>query len=178
MYPAAFEYLPAHTTDEALAALLEHGADARILAGGQSLIPAMRFRLVRPTLLMDITPIGELNYLREAGGALEIGARLRRRGFARGQRALPAYIRCLRGRRRSRRSPKWNGRRQPLPQRPAGDRSVVALASRAEMVVRSKAGDRVVAIDDFLIDSFTTAVGEGEMARIAQTSRIRGKASA
>jgi len=45
MFPAAFEYVQAHSVDEALAALLEHGADARILAGGQSLIPAMRFRL-------------------------------------------------------------------------------------------------------------------------------------
>jgi carbon-monoxide dehydrogenase medium subunit len=61
MFPAAFSYLSAHSIDEALASLLEHGADARVLAGGQSLIPAMRFRLARPGVLVDINPVGELN---------------------------------------------------------------------------------------------------------------------
>ena len=63
--------------DEALAALAEHGGDARILAGGQSLIPAMRFRLARPALLVDINPLDELAYIREDGGMLRIGARTR-----------------------------------------------------------------------------------------------------
>ena len=54
MIPAAFEYLRAHTADEAFAYLQQHGAEARVLAGGQSLIPAMRFRLARPAVLVDI----------------------------------------------------------------------------------------------------------------------------
>jgi hypothetical protein len=58
--PAAFDYLRAQSTDEALAQLQQHGADARVLAGGQSLVPAMRFRLARPAVLVDINPIREL----------------------------------------------------------------------------------------------------------------------
>ena len=57
MIPAAFDYLRAHTTDEAIAHLQQHGAEARVLAGGQSLIPAMRFRLARPAVLVDINGV-------------------------------------------------------------------------------------------------------------------------
>lgn len=167
MFPASFEYVRAHSIDEALAALLEHGADARILAGGQSLIPAMRFRLARPAVLVDITPIENLMYLREEGGALTIGAGARdvavesspvvRAGYhlmfdAAAVVADPVV----------RQSGTVVG--SLCHNDPAGDWAVVALASRAEIVVRGKDGERVVPIDDFLIDSFTTAVGEGEMA--------------
>ena len=57
MIPAAFDYVRAHSTDEAFAALQKHGSEARVLAGGQSLIPAMRFRLARPAVLVDINPV-------------------------------------------------------------------------------------------------------------------------
>lgn len=167
MFPAAFDYLPAHSVDEALAALLEHGADSRILAGGQSLIPAMRFRLARPTVLVDINPIAELAYLREENGALLVGA---------GARDFAVEV-----------SPVVKERyhlifdaaavvADPIVRQsgtvvgslchndPAGDWGVVGLAARAEIVVRGKDGPRVVAIDDFLVDSFSTAVGEGELA--------------
>jgi carbon-monoxide dehydrogenase medium subunit len=157
----------AHSVDEALAALLEHGADARVLAGGQSLIPAMRYRLARPAVLVDINPIAELAYIREADGRLHVGA---------GARDFAIEI-----------SPLIRGRYQLLSDAaavvadpvvrqsgtvvgslchndPAGDWSVVALASRADIVVRGNAGERTVCIDDFLVDSFTTAVAEGEIA--------------
>ena len=74
MIPAAFDYLRAHTTDEAFAHLQQHGPEARVLAGGQSLIPAMRFRLARPAVLVDINGISELNYVRTSDGALAVGA--------------------------------------------------------------------------------------------------------
>ena len=78
MIPAAFDYLRARTTDEAFAHLQQHGAEARVLAGGQSLIPAMRFRLARPAVLVDINEIGELNYVRMSDGVLAVGAIARR----------------------------------------------------------------------------------------------------
>ena len=74
MFPAPFDYRSARSVDEALEALARGGDDARVLAGGQSLIPAMRFRLARPSLLVDINPIKELAYLKEDGGVLKIGA--------------------------------------------------------------------------------------------------------
>jgi carbon-monoxide dehydrogenase medium subunit len=137
------------------------------LAGGQSLIPAMRFRLARPSVLVDITPIGTLNYLREAGGALHIGAGVRDFAIEMSPVVKERYRLIFDA---------STVIADPVVRQsgtvvgslchndPAGDWGVVALASRAEIVVRGATGDRVVAIDDFLIDSFTTAVGEGEMA--------------
>src|SRR5262249_10457331 len=75
--PAAFEYLRASSVDEAVAHLQQHGGDARVLAGGQSLIPAMCFRLARPGVLVDINHVRELNYLRTNNGTVEIGATAR-----------------------------------------------------------------------------------------------------
>jgi len=72
--PAAFEYLRAHTADEAFAFLQQHGAEARVLAGGQSLIPAMRFRLARPAVLVDINSLNDLSYIRVDAKSLAIGA--------------------------------------------------------------------------------------------------------
>jgi len=72
--PAAFEYLRAHTADEAFAHLQEHGAEARVLAGGQSLIPAMRFRLARPGVLVDINSLTDWAHLRIIDHVLAVGA--------------------------------------------------------------------------------------------------------
>jgi carbon-monoxide dehydrogenase medium subunit len=173
--PAAFEYLRAHSADEAFAYLQQHGAEARVLAGGQSLIPAMRFRLARPAVLIDINAVGGLNVLRTNGQMLEIGAIARDSDIERAP---------------------WIGDRRwslvhdvsrvvadPVVRQmgtvvgslchndPAGDWTAVALASRAAVVVRGKAGTRRIPIDEFLVDSFATAVGEGEMALGAEFPR-------
>ena len=168
MIPAAFEYLRAHSPDEAFAQLQKHGGDARVLAGGQSLIPAMRFRLARPSVLVDINEIAALDYVRTSDGMLSVGAIARDSAIERAS---------------------WIGDRRwsllhdvsrvvadPVVRQtgtvvgslchndPAGDWTAVALAARASVVVRGKTGTRTVAIDNFLVDSFTTAVGEGEIA--------------
>ena len=168
MIPAAFDYLRAHTTDEAFAHLQQHGAEARVLAGGQSLIPAMRFRLARPAVLVDINSLTDLGDLRISDHVLAVGAIARDSDIERAP---------------------WIGERRwslihdasrvvadPVVRQmgtvvgslchndPAGDWTTVALASRATVVVRGKAGTRRVPIDDFLVDSFATAVGEGEIA--------------
>ena len=166
--PAAFDYLRAHTTDEAFAHLQQHGAEARVLAGGQSLIPAMRFRLARPAVLVDINSLTDLGDLRISDHVLAVGAIARDSDIERAP---------------------WIGERRwslvhdasrvvadPVVRQmgtvvgslchndPAGDWTTVALASRATVVVRGNAGTRRVPIDDFLVDSFATAVGEGEIA--------------
>ncbi|HSC26753.1 MAG TPA: xanthine dehydrogenase family protein subunit M [Vicinamibacterales bacterium] len=167
MIPAAFEYVRIRSADEAFAALQKHGSEARVLAGGQSLIPAMRFRLARPAVLVDINPAKDLDYVR-TDGALTMGATARDSAIERAA---------------------WIGNRQwsllhdvsrvvadPVVRQmatvvgslchndPAGDWTTVALAARAEVEVRGRSGARWVKIDDFLVDSFTTAVQEGEMA--------------
>jgi len=166
--PAAFDYLRAHSSDEAFAQLQKYGADARVLAGGQSLIPAMRFRLARPSVLVDVNGINDLDYLRIGNGTLSIGAIARDSAVERAS---------------------WIGDRRwsllhdvsrvvadPVVRQtgtlvgslchndPSGDWPATALATRAEVVVRGKAGTRTVPIDAFLVDSFTTAVSEGEIA--------------
>src|SRR6266850_8186069 len=74
MYPANFDYKRPATVDEAIALLTKHGDDAKLLAGGHSLIPAMKLRLARPGVIVDIGRIANLSYIREAGGAIAIGA--------------------------------------------------------------------------------------------------------
>jgi aerobic carbon-monoxide dehydrogenase medium subunit len=166
--PAAFEYFRAHSVDEALAHLQQHGAEARVLAGGQSLIPAMRFRLARPAVVVDINSLPDLRLIRVDTTTLAIGAIARDAEIERAS---------------------WIGDRRwslihdvsrvvadPVVRQlgtvvgslchndPSGDWTTVALASRATVVVRGKAGTRRVPIDEFLVDSFATSVGEGEMA--------------
>lgn len=74
MIPGSFDYLAAHSVNEAVALLDQHGDGAKVLAGGQSLIPLLRFRLAAPTVLVDINRINGLEYLRETNGTLHIGA--------------------------------------------------------------------------------------------------------
>ena len=181
MFPAAFNYLRAQTPDEAFAFLQQHGADARVLAGGQSLIPAMRFRLARPGVLVDINAVRDFTSLRHDGQVLAIGPIVRDSEIERAP---------------------WIGERRwsllhdvsrvvadPVVRQmgtivgslchndPSGDWTAAALASRAEVEVRGAGGTRKVKIDDFLVDSFTTAVGEGEMA-IAVRFPVPGDATA
>ena len=168
MIPAAFDYLRAHSTDEAFAYMQQHGAEARVLAGGQSLIPAMRFRLARPGVLVDINSVAELNHLRIEGQVLVAGAIARDSDVERAP--------WITDRRWSLFHDVSRVVADPVVRQmgtlvgslchndPAGDWTTTALASRAEVVVRGKQGSRTVKIDDFLVDSFATAVNEGEMA--------------
>ena len=74
MIPAAFDYHSPQSLDEALSLLKKHAGSAKILAGGQSLIPAMRFRLAVPSMLIDINRLDDLRYIEERGDHLAIGA--------------------------------------------------------------------------------------------------------
>ncbi|MGB1631144.1 MAG: FAD binding domain-containing protein, partial [Acidimicrobiales bacterium] len=74
MIPAAFDYQVADSADAAIAALAEHGDDAKLLAGGHSLIPLMRFRLATPGVVVDIGRISDLSYINDGGDHVAIGA--------------------------------------------------------------------------------------------------------
>jgi carbon-monoxide dehydrogenase medium subunit len=167
MFPAPFDYHRAGSVDEVLALLAKYGGDARILAGGQSLIPAMRFRLARPTVLVDINGIGDLSYVRETDGVLAVGALARDAELERMERLASAYplladTSAVVADPVVRQSGTVVG--SLCHNDPAGDWAVTALAGRASIVVRGANGTRTVAIDDFLVDSFATTVAEGEMA--------------
>src|ERR1700730_11703367 len=77
MKPAPFDYIAPHSLDEAVAALAQGGADAKVLAGGQSLVPLLNFRLARPSLLVDLNRVAELAYVREHERGLAVGAMTR-----------------------------------------------------------------------------------------------------
>jgi CO/xanthine dehydrogenase FAD-binding subunit len=83
MKPAPFQYYAPTTLDEALTLLAQHAEDGKLLAGGQSLVPAMNFRLAQPTALIDLNGIPELAYIQESGDGLEIGAMTRQRALER-----------------------------------------------------------------------------------------------
>ena len=167
MFPAPFEYHRARSIDETLELLRAHGGDARILAGGQSLIPAMRFRLARPAVLIDINRLDDLSYLREEDGVLAIGAIARDADLDTSpligsKYPLLADTSALVADPVVRQSGTVVG--SLCHNDPAGDWGVAALAGRASIVVRGPDGTRTIPIDEFLVDSFTTAVGESELA--------------
>ncbi len=166
MFPAQFNYRRMQSVDETLDALARHGADARILAGGQSLIPAMRYRLARPAMLLDINPIVALDYFREDDGHLTVGACTR--DFAIETSPLMSRYALIADASRVVADPvvRQTGTLvgSLCHNDPAGDWPVVAMAARASIVARGKGGERVIPIDEFIVDSYTTALAEGEMA--------------
>ena len=167
MFPAPFDYHRPGSLDETLALLAQYGGDARVLAGGQSLIPAMRFRLARPAVLIDINQLADLGYMRESDGVLALGAIARDSALEHSALIASSY-RLL--------ADTSAVVADPIVRQtgtvvgslchndPSGDWGVTALATRAQVVIRGKAGTRTVPIDEFLVDSFATAVGEGELA--------------
>lgn len=172
MFPAAFDYVRAETAEDALAQLQQHGSEARILAGGQSLIPAMRFRLARPSVLVDINPARELGRVQLDATLLRIGATARDVAIERAPWIGETKWSLLHDVSRVVADPIVRQMGTVVGSLchndPAGDWCPTALAARASVVVLGKGGARTVGIDDFLVDSFTTAVQEGELATSVQ----------
>jgi aerobic carbon-monoxide dehydrogenase medium subunit len=154
--PCAFEYLAPETSEEAIAALAEHGDEASVLAGGQSLVPMMNLRIAAPPVLIDIMRIAELRGIRSENGWIEIGAGVR---MARAEReaATPLLAAALRhvGHSAIRNAGTVCG--SVAHADPAAEVPAVLLALDGEVVLDSVRGRRVVAADDFFRSYFTTA---------------------
>jgi carbon-monoxide dehydrogenase medium subunit len=166
MYPAPFQYVRPRTLDEALKFLADHGDDAKLLAGGQSLIPLLKLRLAFPRFVVDIARLAELRGIREKSGALEIGCLVRHVEVERSElvcRALPllsetaAEIGDVQVRNRG----TIGGSLAHADA--AADFPAAALALDAHMVMRSSNGERVVAAQEFFVDLMTTALAPAEM---------------
>jgi len=166
MKPAPFEYHRPKTLAEALALLERSGEDGRILAGGQSLVPMMALRLARPSVLIDINGLSELDYVREENGRLTVGALTRQRAL---ERSGAMAERCpllweampLVGHIQTRNRGTIGG--SLAHGDPAAELPAIALALDAEMAVASAAGERVVAAKDFFISAYSTALQSNEM---------------
>ena len=163
MYPPSFDLTVARSIDEAVAALAEGGEDARILAGGQSLIPMLKLRFAAPSLLVDINEIAGLNTLERANGHLRIGATVRHADIEASD--LPAGAVAA--------AAPWVA--DPLVRNrgtlcgsvahcdPEGDWNSVLLATGATVVATGPDGERAIDIGDFVVDFFTNSLDPGEM---------------
>jgi carbon-monoxide dehydrogenase medium subunit len=167
MKPAPFEWHAPPTLDAALALKAAHGDDARFLAGGQSLVPAMNFRVATPAILIDLNRVAGLDALRfEADGTLVVGAMCRYRTIERDAevaRRLPLLVEAMaevaHPQVRSRGTLAGN----LCHADPASEMPAVMLALQARMVVRSAQGERVVQATEFFLGPLTTVLAADEM---------------
>lgn len=166
MIPGAFDYLAPQTLDEAIAALAQGGDDAKILAGGQSLIPAMRFRLASPTVLIDINRLSMLEYIREESGYLAIGALTRENELDSSEVVARGYP-LLRDAAQVIADPLVRNRATVggniAHADPANDHPAVMLAYNAQVVARGPGGERVIPIDEFFVGLFETTLAHNEI---------------
>ena len=166
MIPGAFDYLAPKSVEETVALLAQHGDDAKVLAGGQSLIPAMRFRLASPVLLIDINNLTELEYVREESGYLAIGA-LAREVMLEESAAIARTFPLLSDAARVIADPLVRNRATVggniAHADPANDHPAVMLAYGAQVVAHGPSGTRVIPIDDFFVGLFETSLQPGEL---------------
>jgi len=177
MIPAQFDYARANTLDEALT-LLAQNEDAKILAGGHSLIPAMKFRLTQPPLLVDIGRIKDLAYIREEDGQIRIGAATTHYQIESSdllKSICPLLPDCAShiGDVQVRNKGTIGG--SVAHADPAGDWPAAIVALNAEMIVVSKNGERAIKADDFFVDLLTTALEPAEILREIRINKTNGR---
>ncbi len=182
MIPGQFEYHAPSTLDEALALLAEHGSDARVLAGGQSLIPLMKLRLASPAVLIDLNGVDSLSGIEEADGQLRIGAMTRHSVLERSELIgsrypLIADAAAVIADPLVRNRGTTGGSLAHAD--PAGDLGSVMTALGAEVVVNGPGGERTLPIDELLLGPFMTTLEEGEIlteVRVPQPAERSGGA--
>jgi carbon-monoxide dehydrogenase medium subunit len=164
--PASFEYERATSVDGAIEALQRLGSEARVIAGGHSLLPMMKLRLANPEHLIDINDLHELAYIREEGYEVRIGALTRHVELEKSD-LLALRFPVFRDAEQVIADPVVRNRGTiggSLCQADAAeDLSAVCSALKAQVVIRGPQGESVVGLDDFYVGPFTTAVGEGEL---------------
>jgi carbon-monoxide dehydrogenase medium subunit len=175
--PAAFDYVRAGSADEAIALLGEHGDDAKLLAGGHSLLPLMKLRLATPSVLVDIGRLRDLSYVRAEGDEVRIGALTRHREvetsevLARDVPLLP-HVAAQVGDRQVRHRGTIGG--SLAHGDAASDLPAAVLALGGSLVVRGPAGERVVAAGDFFLGFLETAIGPDEVLTEVRVPRVPG----
>ncbi|HET6936894.1 MAG TPA: xanthine dehydrogenase family protein subunit M [Candidatus Angelobacter sp.] len=161
MIPPSFEYLRPSTIPEAVALLQQHGDAAKILSGGQSLIPMMKFRLARPGVLIDINRIPGLSYVKEEGGFLKIGgltreAELEASQLVRAKYPLLMDTAAVIADPQVRNMATVGGNLAHGD--PANDHPATMIAFGAQIVATGAKGERVIPVEDFFKSVFETAL--------------------
>jgi aerobic carbon-monoxide dehydrogenase medium subunit len=177
MIAAQFDYVRANTLDEALT-LLAQNEDAKILAGGHSLIPAMKLRLAQPPLLIDLGRIKDLSYIREEDGQIRLGAMTTHYEIESSdllKKICPLLPECAGhiGDVQVRNKGTIGG--SLAHSDPAGDWPAAIIALNAEMIATSKSGERTINADDFFVDLLTTALEPGEILREIRINKPQGR---
>jgi aerobic carbon-monoxide dehydrogenase medium subunit len=164
--PAAFDYQRAGSVDEAIAALSEHGEDAKLIAGGHSLLPLMRLRLAAPAVLIDIGRVDDLSYVRSGDGQVRIGALTRHHDLAtshevREQVPLLAHVAGQIGDPQVRHRGTIGG--SIAHGDPASDLPAALLALRGTLVARGPSGEREIPADEMFTGFLETALAPDEV---------------
>lgn len=175
MIPSAFEYYAAKSVDEALQLLSQHGDDAKILAGGHSLLPAMKLRLAAPAVLIDINPITELRGISVSGDTVRIGAMTTYHALATSEElksACAVLSECvdLIGDAQVRNRGTIGGALAHAD--PAADMTAVVLALGGTLTAQGTSGTREIEIDDFFTDMLTTALDPNEILTTINVPKI------
>ena len=166
MKPARFDYYDPRSLEEALALLDAHQGDAKILAGGQSLMPLLNMRLARPKVVVDINQVKELNYIRSTDGSVAIGANARQRALQT-ESLIAERLSILREAAYYIAHPQIRSRGTICGSiahaDPAAELPALALALDADMILTSAKATRTVGADVFFQSFFTTALEANEM---------------
>ena len=181
MYPAAFDYQAPKTLAEALTLLDQHGEDAKVLAGSQSLIPLLKLRLAYPKLLVDLRKLPGMVGVWEAGQSLQIGAMTTHHAIATNalcKAKLPMLAEAASqiGDAQVRNQGTIGGSLAHAD--PSADWPAVTQVLDATVVLVSKSGERTMKIDDFLVGPLTTALGPGELVTQIRVNLPAGKSGA
>jgi CO/xanthine dehydrogenase FAD-binding subunit len=166
MKPASFEYHDPHSLDEALSLLAQLGDDAKVLAGGQSLVPMMNFRLVRPAYLVDLNRVPELAYVHANGDGLRLGAMTRQCTIERSEQIASGWpllseATRLIGHVQIRTRGTVGGSLAHAD--PSAEYPAAMTALNAQFVLRSQQGERTLDARDFFVTYLTTALEPGEI---------------
>jgi carbon-monoxide dehydrogenase medium subunit len=178
MIPASFDYIAAKSLDEAISLMGKHKDDAKILAGGHSLLPAMKLRLMQPKVLIDLSRIKDLSYIKEEGGQIRIGAMTTHFQIEisdvlrRACPLLPETASHL-GDMQVRNKGTIGG--SLAHSDPAADWPAAILALDAELVATNAKGDRVIKATDFFVEMLTTSLEPGEILREIRIPAAKGK---
>ncbi len=177
MIPAAFDYVRVDSVDAAVAALVEHGEDAKLLAGGLSLLPLMKLRLSTPSVLVDVGRCTDLSYVRDAGDHLAIGALTRHHDLEhdellRAQCAVLAAVAEEVGDPQVRHRGTIGG--SVAHGDPASDLPAVLLALDARYVLRGPSGERVVDANGFHEGFLETALAPDELLTEIRVPKLPG----
>lgn len=178
MIPTSFDYVTAKNLDDALSLLAKHKDDAKLLAGGHSLLPAMKLRIAQPKVLIDISRIKDLNYIREEGGQIRIGAmtthfQIETSDLLRRVCPLLPETATNLGDMQVRNKGTMGGSIAHAD--PAADWPAAVIALGAEMVAVGPKGERVIKSDDFFVELFTSALQPGEILREIRFTPPKGK---